>query len=217
MHKVLNKNIYVNKNVIEQNIILQKTFLLLSTTIMFSAATSFLAILTNKKPSILYTILTFAILFVIDLIKNKNIRLFLVFMFTGMLGHNLGPIINSILKTQNGENIILFSLLTTGLSFLSLSFYTIINKKNFKNLQGFIFTGIITAISLLILNFFININSINIIFSGLISIISCAIILYTISNIINNEEKDYISATISLYLSIYNIFISLLSIFSSKD
>lgn len=217
MNKILNSNIYVNKNIIEKNKILQKTFFLLSATIFFSAASCLLAITTNKKPSILYMVLTFLILFLIDIIKNENIRLILVFAFTGMIGNNLGPILNSVLKAQNGEMVILFSLLTTGLSFLSLSFYTIIKRKNFQNLQGFIFIGFITAIFLLLVNLFFNINGIIIIYSSLISIISGAIILYTISNIINNEETDYISATVSLYLSIYNIFVSLISIFVNRN
>lgn len=206
-----------DKLTLEINNVLSKTLILLSSTILFSIIMSLLSIKLHTKPSILLFLLNFIILFLIDYSKNLYIKLSLVYIFTGLSGYILGPTINYILGIKNGSEILIFSLLITASSFFLLAFYTIITKKNFKYLHTFLLIGFIFIIGFVIANIFIKLTILNLMISGLIIIFSSAMILYTISNILNGIEQDYISATINLYLSIYNIFSSILHIFSNNE
>lgn len=218
-----NYYIKTKENFLEDiNKVAKNTYLLLSITILFSALMSIISIKMNfEKINILYYfIISLGLLFLIDRFKNSYIGLILVFIFTGFIGMFIGPILKPLLNTQSGQNLISVSLFLTGFIFFALSIYVLISKKNFDFLKGFIFIGFIAIISLVILSFFLNMYLIHALISGFIIIISSALILYETSSILNGEEENYISATISLYLQIYNIFFSilnLLNIFSSKD
>ena len=204
------------------NNVAKNTYLLLSMTILFSALMAFVSIKTNayKVNLLYYFIISFSLLILINIFKNSIIGLLLVFAFTGFLGYELGPLLKVYLNTKTGENLIIISLSTTGFIFLFLSSYILISKKNLDFLRGFILTGTIAIIILIIISLFIKITLIQAVLSGAIIILSSAIILHTTNEIIQGEEKNYILATISLYIQIYNIFINLLNllnIFSSKE
>ena len=204
------------------NNVAKNTYLLLSMTILFSALMAFVSIKTNayKVNLLYYFIISFSLLILINIFKNSIIGLLLVFAFTGFLGYELGPLLKVYLNTKTGENLIIISLSTTGFIFLFLSSYILISKKNLEFLRGFILTGTIAIIILIIISLFIKITLIQAVLSGAIIILSSAIILHTTNEIIQGEEKNYILATISLYIQIYNIFINLLNllnIFSSKE
>ncbi|HIH2762367.1 MAG TPA: Bax inhibitor-1 family protein [Candidatus Azoamicus sp.] len=151
--------------------------------------------------------------------KNSWFGLIMVFIFTGFEGFYLGPIIKPLLSYTNWTRINKYVIATNRIIFYFINI-CIYNKKDFHFLNGFIFTGIITIISLTILSLLVKTTLIQAIISALIIIVSSSIILYETSNILNDRETNYISATICLYLQIYNLFlsiISLLNIFSSKD
>lgn len=197
---------------LERNETLSKTYTLLSSTILFSAFTALLSTKYNFQVNYLLLIFNFLLLFVIEIFKKNIIGLFLVFIFTGILGFALGPIINSVLKIRYGEEILLFSLLSTGMIFMSTSLYILVTKKNLEFLSGFLLTGFILIFLGIVFNIFFNITLLNLIISSMIIILSTISIMYTTSNLINNNNIHYISATISIYLDIYNIFISMLNI-----
>ncbi|HIH2763308.1 MAG TPA: Bax inhibitor-1 family protein [Candidatus Azoamicus sp.] len=204
------------------NKVAKNTYFLLSLTILFSSLMSVISIKMGFKQIniFLYIIITFGLLFLIELTKHTWYGLIMVFAFTGFLGFYLGPILKPFLSTKNGQTMISISLLITGIIFLTLSMYVYITKKDFNFLNGFIITGLIITLGLFIISFFIKTTLIQAVISGFIIMLSSSIILYETSNILHDREKNYISATISLYLQIYNLFlsiISLLNIFSSKD
>ncbi|HIH2763635.1 MAG TPA: Bax inhibitor-1 family protein [Candidatus Azoamicus sp.] len=204
------------------NNVAKNTYMLLSLTILFSSLMSFISIKLGFKHinTIIYLIISFGLLFLIERFKNSWHGLILVFVFTGFIGSYLGPLINFFLSKQNGQELISTSLLLTGLIFFTLSIYVYITKKDFNFLNGFIYTGLMAIIGLFILSIFIKITLLQALISGFIIIISSAIILNETSNILNDREKNYISATITLYLQIYNLFLSFLSllhIFSSEE
>ena len=216
------KNISITSTLLNINDVLKRTYMLLSGTILFSALTCLISIKLDIKPIniILMLILNIGLLILIHTLKNNTIRLSLVFSFTGLNGCYIAPIINSIANTHNGTEIIMLSLTLTGVMFFTLSVYALTTKKNLTNLQGFLTIGLITIIATFIIYLITNMQVFNLIFSGAIIIFSSCYILYTINEIINNNDIDYISATINLYLDIYNIFINLLSILRhviSKD
>ncbi|HFL8819527.1 MAG TPA: Bax inhibitor-1 family protein [Candidatus Azoamicus sp. OHIO2] len=206
-----------NKELVDINKVMKNTFMLLSSTIAFSTFTALIGIIHKNSYALPCFIISFLLLFFINVIKQNAIRLFLVFIITGLLGYSTGPLINFVLHTKNGEELIFMSLFITAGSFFLLSIYTIITKKNFQFLNSFLFIGFIIIVFCILSNIIFNIHILHLIISGFIIISSAATILYTLSEIIHSNEHDYISATITLYLQIYNIFLSLLNIFTRKD
>ena len=202
------------------NKVLKNTYILLSMTLLFSAATAFISYTMNISminPFILLG-LYFAALYMTAKNKNNSFGIFWVFCLTGLLGFYLGPILNFYITTfSNGTQIVGTSMMLTGIIFLSLSAYVNYSKKDFNYIGGFITSGIIIAvlasIALLISSMMgLNFPGMMLGISGLFSLLMCGLILYQTSAIIHGGENNYIMATVTLYISIYNLFTSLLHI-----
>ena len=202
------------------NKVLKNTYILLSITLLFSAATAFISYIMNF--SIINPFITLGLYFITLYLtaknKNNSFGLFWVFCLTGLLGFTLGPILNIYINSfSNGAEIVATSMMLTGIIFLSLSAYVNYSKKDFNYIGGFITSGIIIAflasIALLIsamMGYYFPIMMLGI--SGLFSLLMCGLILYQTSAIIHGGENNYIMATVTLYISIYNLFTSLLHI-----
>ncbi|HIH2762985.1 MAG TPA: Bax inhibitor-1 family protein [Candidatus Azoamicus sp.] len=205
-----------NFDSISINKVLVNTYLLLSSTILFSAIMTFLSVKVGVKPIgfLPMIVIYFFLLFCINYFKKTIFSLFFVFALTGFLGYYVGPYVSYFLNIKNGSQILLSSLSLTGFIFLSLSSYAFLTKKNFNFLSNFLFIGSIVIIACMFFNFFFKIKLIYTVISGFFIIFSSASILYHISSVINEGETDYIDVTVSLYLSLYNIFLSLLNIFN---
>lgn len=197
------------------NKVLINTYLFLSLTIFFSGLTCYLSIKLNIKPIgfLPMLIIYFSLLFLLNYFKNSLIGIIILFLLTGFLGFYVGPLINLVLHINNGKNIILFSALLTSLNFFILSLYVFFSKTRFNYLHNFIFIGSFVILFVILFNIFYPIKLVYLLLCSFFIILSSAMILYETDSIINSGEKDYINATISLYLSIYNIFISILQIF----
>jgi modulator of FtsH protease len=200
-------SIFINK-------VLVNTYLLLSSTIFFSAFMAFISVKSFAKPIGLLPMIVIyiSLLFCIEYFKKTLFSLFFVFALTGFLGYYIGPYINYFLYVKNGAQILFMSLFLTGIMFFLLSFYAFITKKNFSFLSNFLLIGSIVIFSCIIFNLFFHIKLLHLLISGFFIIFSSASILYQISSVINEGETDYINVTVSLYLSLYNIFLSLLNI-----
>lgn len=196
------------------NKVLVNTYLLLSSTILFSSVMAFISITSFAKPVgfLPMIVIYIFLLFCIEYFKKTVFSLFFVFALTGFLGYYIGPYVNHFLYVKNGAQILFMSLFLTGIMFLSLSFYVFITKKNFNFLSNFLFVGILVICFCIIFNLFFHIKLLHVLISGFFIIFSSASILYQISSVINEGETDYINVTVSLYLSLYNIFLSLLNI-----
>lgn len=203
------------------NRILIKTYLLFSITVFFSALMSFISIKVGAKLINPFFLLIFYFfnLFLINYFKKSFLSLFFVFVLTGFIGYSTGPIIAYYLHFNNGSEIVLFSLFTTGLIFFALSMFVFIYKKSFSFLDNFLFVGFVVIISVMFFNIFFNFVLVHLILCGFFIIFSSASILYNLSSIINDGVDDYIDVAVSLYLSVYNIFINILSLFGflSRD
>ena len=205
------------------NKVLKNTYILLSMTLLFSAFAALTSYMLNV--SVVNPFITLGLYFVALYLtaKNKNNAsgIFWVFCLTGILGFTLGPILNIYISNlSNGAEIVTTSLMMTGIIFLSLSAYVNYTKKDFSFIGGFVTSGIILAfvasIILLIssmMGYYFPITMLAI--SGLWALLMCGLILYQTSDIIHGGENNYVMATVTLYISIYNLFTSLLHIFAA--
>lgn len=205
------------QGVLESNKVLKNTYLLLSMTLLFSGLTAAVAMAFNVPP--LGPLITlggyFLLLFLTHKFANSAAGLFFVFALTGFLGLTLGPILSMYLGLPNGDQLIMTALGGTGVIFLGLSGYALTTRKDFSFLGGFIVAGVMVAFLAMIGLLFLQIPALQLALSALFILLSSALILYQTSQIIHGGETNYILATVTLYVSIYNIFISLLQILSA--
>ena len=134
----------------------------------------------------------------------------MVFAVTGLLGIGLGPMLNHYLATSNGPTMVATALGGTGAIFLGLSGYAIVSKRDFTFMGGFLFAGFMVVILAMLANLFLQMPGLQIVLSAAIILLMSGFILFDTSRIINGGETNYINATVGLFLSIYNIFQSLL-------
>ena len=205
------------------NKVLKNTYILLSMTLLFSAFTALISYMMNI--SVINPFITLGLYFVTLYLTTKNKNnisgIFWVFCLTGILGFTLGPILNLYINNlSNGSEIVTTALMLTGIIFLSLSAYVNYTKKDFSFMGGFITSGIILAftasIILLIssmMGYYFPIMMLGI--SSLFALLMCGLILFQTSAIINGGEQNYVMATVTLYISIYNLFTILLHILMS--
>lgn len=200
---------------ISTNKVIRNTYSLLSMTLFFSAlcAVATMAMQVSQGAGFLMFIGGFIMTFVVRATANSAKGLIAVFVFAGLMGGALGPIISVYLAAYtNGSALVAQALGGTAVIFLSLSGYALVTGKNFNFLGGFLFTGLIVAIIAMIANIFLQIPALSLAISSAVILIMSGFILFDTSRIINGGERNYIMATISLYLSIFNIFIHLLNL-----
>lgn len=201
--------------ILETNKVLRNTYLLLSMTLLFSAATAGLAMVLNVPPFgfILTLVGYMALLFLTTKFRNSAMGLVCIFAFTGFMGLTLGPILDFYLhRFANGQELILTALAGTGVIFLGLSAYALTTKKDFSFMGGFLMVGILVAFLAGIGAMVFAIPALSLAVSAMFILLMSGMILYQTSEIIHGGETNYIMATISLYVSIYNLFLSLLQI-----
>lgn len=209
-----------SESVIATHKVLRNTYFLLSLTLLFSAAVCAFAVMTNAPyPGIIISIIgTFGLLFLTMALRNSAWGLVSVFAFTGFLGYVLGPTINLYLHTYvNGPQIVLTSLAATGAIFVGLSAYVLVTKKDFSFLGGFLFVALIGLILVSLATAIFGLGISQLIISAFAVLIFSGFILFDTSRIINGGERNYIMATVSLYLDIYNLFVNLLAIFGGTS
>ncbi len=194
---------------------LRNTYGLLSLTLLFSAFTAGISMAFNlPHPGLILTLVGFyGLLFLTYKCRNSAVGLLCVFALTGFMGLTLGPILNTYLSMANGTSIIMSALGMTGLSFLGLSAYAIVSKKDFSFLNGFLTVGFFALVFAMIAGFFIQLPALQIFISVGFTLFSAAVILLQTSEIVRGGETNYIMATVNLYVSLYNMFLSLLSLF----
>jgi len=193
--------------------------MLLGMTLAFSAFTATIATMIGIGPiaSLVLMLVAFALLFVVSKTADTSKGLFWVFMFTGAMGASLGNMLNHYLTMPNGPALIMQSLGTTALIFFALSAYVLSTKKDFSFMGGFLMAGMIAVVVAMIANIFLQIPLMQLVISSVVVLIMSGLILFDTSRIVNGGETNYIRATVSLYLNIFNIFVHLLSILGIMD
>lgn len=210
-------------SVLSTNKVLRNTYALLSMTLLFSALTAGVSMAINPPHfvSLVASIAAIGLVwFVLPKTAHSSKGLYVVFAFAGLLGFGLGPILNAYLHTANGGQIIMTALGGTGIIFLALSAYALTTRRDFSFLGGMLMVGFLVVLIAAIANIFLAIPALSLTISAVVILLMSGFILFDTSRIINGGETNYILATVSLYLSIYNIFVSLLQIlgiFGSDD
>ena len=200
---------------VEMNKVLKNTYMLLSATLIFSALMAAISVFIAVPPmvSMICSIAAIVLVwFVLPRTANSEKGILTVFAFTGLLGFGLGPILNQYLNMQGGAQIIAQALGGTGIIFFALSTYVMTTKKDFSFLAGFLMMGMIVVLLASIAGIFFHMPALQLAISAAVIFIMSGFILFETSQIIHGGQTNYILATASLYLSIYNIFVSLLQI-----
>ena len=201
--------------------VLRNTYLLLGMTLVFSSVIAFVAMSMNAPALPWWSVLAgfYGLLFLTNATANSGTGILSVFALTGFLGYTLGPILNRYLGAGLGDAVAL-ALGATALVFFACSAYVLTTKKDMSFLSGMMMALFVVLLVGVIANIFLHIPALSLALSGLFVIFSSGAILLTTSNIIHNGETNYIRATVDLYVSLYNLFVSFLQIFgvlSSDD
>ena len=200
------------QSVLQTNKLLRNTYALLAMTLGFSAVTAGVSMAFNlPHPGIIITLIGyFGLLFLTAKLRNSVWGLASVFALTGFMGFTLGPIISAYLSMPNGSQIVMQALGGTGIIFLALSAYAIKSEKDFSFMGGFLFVGILVAFLAGLAAIFFEMPGLSLAVSAMFVLLMSGLILWETSNIVHGGETNYIMATVTLYVSIYNLFTSLL-------
>jgi modulator of FtsH protease len=208
--------------------VLRNTYMLLSMTLLFSAAMAGLSMAINAPYglSLVCSLVSLGLLwFVVPRTANSAAGIYVVFAVTGLLGFGLGPVLNAYVKgLANGAQIVSMAFGLTGAIFVGLSAYAVRSRRDFSFMRGFLFSGILLAfvlsIGLLVASMFgVQVQPLALGISAMFALLMCGLILYQTGEIVNGGETNYVLATVTLYVSIYNLFTSLLHLlgFASGD
>ncbi len=201
--------------------VLRNTYFLLGLTMAFSAVVAYISMSLNLPyPNLIVLLVGFyGLLFVTNRLANSAWGILAAFAFTGFMGYTIGPILNMYVA-RGMEDLIMLAFAGTAVVFFACSAYVLTTKKDMSFLSTAIFSLFIVLLLGIVASFFFQIPALAVGISALFVVFSTMTILYETSNIIHGGETNYIRATVSIYVSIYNLFISLLrllSIFSSDD
>lgn len=198
------------------NRVLRNTYFLLSLTLIFSAGMAAISMTTHFAINPFVSIIVmFGLLFATMALRNSGWGLLMAFAFTGFMGLMIGPTLNAYIHNfSNGPELVATAAGGTGVIFVALSAYVLVTKKDFSFMGGFLFVALLTAVIASFAAMFFNIPGLQVVCSAAFILIFSGFILYDTSRIVNGGQDNYIMATISLYLDILNLFLSLLQILS---
>ena len=208
-------------SVLSTNKVIRNTYMLLSLTLAFSALTAAISMsMGAPRLGIVVTLVGyFGLLFATSKFRNSGLGVLFVFALTGFMGFTLGPIISAYLSLPNGSSIVMQAMAGTAAIFLGLSAYAVTTKKDFSFMGGFLMVGILVAFLAGLGAMFFQIPALSLTVSAAFVMLMSGLILYETSNIINGGETNYVMATVTLFVSIFNLFTSLLHLlgFMSND
>ena len=194
------------------NKVIRNTYMLLSMALVFSALAAGASMaLKLPHPGLILTLVGyFGLLYLTSKFRDRGLGLLFVFALTGFMGYTLGPILNAYLGLPNGAQTVMTAMGATGAIFLGLSGYALASRKNFSFMGGFLMVGILVAFLAGLGAIFFELPGLSLAVSAMFVLLMSGLILYETSNIIHGGETNYIMATVTLFVSIFNLFTSLL-------
>ncbi|MBE0620612.1 MAG: Bax inhibitor-1/YccA family protein [Burkholderiales bacterium] len=203
---------YAGTAALASNKVIRNTYLLLSMTLAFSALTAGASMALNlPHPGLILTLVGyFGLLFLTTKFRDSALGLTFVFALTGFMGYTLGPILNAYLALPNGAQVVMMAMGGTAAIFVGLSAYALSSRKNFSFMGSFLMVGILVAFLAGLGAVFFELPGLSLAVSAMFVLLMSGLILYETSNIIHGGETNYIMATVTLYVSIFNLFTSLL-------
>lgn len=199
---------------ITSNKVIRNTYLLLSLTLLFSALTAGASMALNlPHPGLIITMVGyFGLLFLTTKFRNQGLGVAFVFALTGFMGYTLGPILNLYLGLPNGAQTVMMAFGATAAIFVGLSAYALTTRKDFSFMGGFLTVGILIGFLASLGAVFFELPALSLAVSAMFVLLMSGLILYETSNIIHGGETNYVMATVTLYVSIFNLFVSLLQL-----
>lgn len=206
---------YAERDSVLQSKVVRNTYALLAMTLLFSAAVATVSmVLQAPHPGMILTLVGyFGLLYAVHKLQNSAWALAAVFALTGFMGYTLGPILSRYSGLPNGGEIIGMALATTGVTFLVLSAYVLTTRKDFSFMGGFLFAGMVIALLAGIGAVVFEMPALGMAVSAMVALLSAGLILFETSRIVNGGETNYVLATVGLFVSLFNLFTSLLSLF----
>jgi len=205
------------EGVLATNKVLKNTYMLLGMTLAFSAlcAGMSMAMGLSHIAGLVLSLVGFGLLFVVHKMADTSKGLWAIFAFTGVMGAAIGPMLNAYLAMPGGPALVMQALGGTAIVFFGLSAYALTTRKDFSYLGGFLMVGLLVAVVASIANIFLAIPAVSLAISAAVVMIMSGLILFDTSRIIHGGETNYIRATVSLYLNIYNLFIHMLHLLTA--
>jgi modulator of FtsH protease len=202
------------------NKVLRNTYALLGLTLIPTVIGAFIGMSINfsfaAQHPFIFAIGAMAVIFgmfsAITANRNSSFGVVLLLGLTFLLGLMLGPILQHALHLRNGGQIVGLAAGGTGIILLTLAGIATTTKKDFSFMGKFLLVGIILLIVASLANIFLQIPALTLAMSAVGVILFSGFILYDVSRIVNGGETNYIMATLGLYMSIYNLFTSLLQL-----
>ncbi len=194
------------------NKVIRNTYTLLSMTLLFSALAAGVSLALNlPHPGLLLTLGGYlGLLFLTAKFRDSTLGLAFVFALTGFMGYTLGPVLSAYLAVPNGGQVVMTAMGATGVIFLGLSAYALTTRQDFSFMGGFLMVGILVAFLAGLGAVLFDMPGLSLAVSAMFVLLMAGLILYETSNIIHGGESNYIMATVTLYVSIFNMFTSLL-------
>ena len=212
-----NMNTAGMESVISTNKVLKNTYMLLGMTLAFSAVCAGISMAMGLPhgAALILSLVGFGLLFVVHKMADSSKGLLAIFAFTGVMGASIGPMLNYYLSMPGGPALVMQALGGTALVFFGLSAYALTTRKDFSYMGGFLMVGLLVAVVAMLANIFLAIPALSLTISAAMVMIMSGLILFDTSRIINGGETNYIRATVSLYLNIYNLFIHMLHLLTA--
>jgi len=194
---------------------LRNTYALLSLTLLFSAGVAAISAAAQRPaPGILLTLAGyFGLLFAVHRLKNSAWALLAVFGLTGFMGYTLGPLLAKVMTLPGGGQVVALALAATGAVFLALSAWVLTTRRDFSFMGGYLFAGMVVALLAGLAAVFLQVPLLGLVVTAMVALLSAGLILVETSRIVHGGETNYVLATVGLYVSIFNLFASLLSLF----
>jgi modulator of FtsH protease len=202
--------------------VLRNTYMLLSLCLGFAAVSAGVtASLGLPYPGLLITMLGyFGLLYLVTANRDSGKGVVFLFALTGFMGYTLGPIISMYLKMPNGTQVVMTALGGTAAIFLALSAYALFSKRDLSFMGSFLMTGVLVAFLAGLAAIFLQMPALSLAVSALFVLLMSGMILFETNNIVRGGETNYVMATLSLFISLFNLFTSLLHLLgfaSSKE
>ena len=212
----------VEAKILATNKLIRNTYMLLAMTLVFSAVTATLSVFLRLPPITYLLSLGGAIVlmwFVLPRTANSTSGIGVVFGITGLLGLGLGPLLSMYLSLANGPQIVATALGGTGVIFFALSGYALTTRRNFNFMGGFLATGFLVVLAASLVNIFLGIPAFSLAISATVVMLMSGFLLYETSQMVHGGQDNYVLATVGLYMTIFNLFVSLLHLlgFASND
>ena len=199
--------------------VLRNTYLLLALTMVPTVAGAWIGMQTawivQSSPIISFFVMLGAVIglqFGIAAYRNSMVGIGLLLLMTGLLGWFIGPLLNHALELKNGAQLVGYAAAGTGGVFFGMATIATVTKRDFSFMGKFLFAGMLALLAAIVANMFLQIPALSLAISSLVIVVFSLYLLHDISRIVTGGETNYVLATTGVYISLLNIFTSLLQI-----